>query len=120
MPRVSIVIPTYNRAHLLGRALTSLQRQTFEDWEAVVVDDGSTDSTMEVMGNYPDSRIRLFRHDRNRGVTAALNTGMNEMRGDWFTFLGSDDEALPNALEVLLSVPERVDKGHFSGNMQLH
>ncbi len=110
MPRVSIVIPTYNRAHLLGRALTSLQRQTFEDWEAVVVDDGSTDSTLEVIGNYPDSRIRLFRHDRNRGVTAALNTGMNEMRGDWFTFLGSDDEALPNALEVLLSVPERVDK----------
>lgn len=110
MPKVSIVIPTYNRAPLLGRALTSLLQQTFNDWEAIVVDDGSTDSTSEVIAAYPDSRIHLLIHEHNRGVTAALNTGMNAIRGDWFTFLGSDDEIVPNALETLLEVPEQIDR----------
>jgi len=109
MPRVSILTATYDRAALVGRCIDSVLRQDFADWELVIVDDGSTDDTPAVLARYADPRIRVLVHERNRGVTAAKNTALGAIRGEWFTFLDSDDELVPHALSTLLAVPDRVD-----------
>jgi glycosyltransferase involved in cell wall biosynthesis len=98
---ISVVLPTYNRAGTLARAVDSVLAQTHLDWELVIVDDGSTDDTQALLAGYDDARLRVVRHDRNKGVTAAKNTGFDAMRGDWFTILDSDDEMVPEALEAL-------------------
>jgi len=105
---ITIVMPTYNRARTLRQAIDSVLRQTEEDWELIVVDDGSDDGTDEVLGALRDERIRVLRHAGNRGVTAALNTGLDHARGDWFTRLDSDDEIVPDALAVLLACADRM------------
>jgi len=104
---ISVVTATYNRAATLPRALGSLVNQTCPDWECVVVDDGSTDETSEVIARFDDPRIRLIAHPVNRGVSAAKNTGLDNMRGEWFTLLDSDDELVPEALETVLEVAKR-------------
>lgn len=104
---ISIVMATYNRAGTLDRAIDSVLRQTSGDWELIVVDDGSTDNTAAVLSKYTDERIRFVRHDCNRGATAAKNTGFDNMRGEWFTVLDSDDEMVPDALEVMLDNAKR-------------
>lgn len=109
-PLVSIIICTYNRAYLIERALGSLLRQDYPHWEAIVVDDGSTDDTAAVLSRYADSRIRLVTHSENRGITSTRNSGLDSVRGDWFGFLDSDDEILPNAISVMMSVPLDVDQ----------
>jgi len=76
IPTVSVIIPTYNRAHLVGRAIRSVLNQTFQDFEIIVVDDGSTDNTEEVVKSFNDPRIRDIRHEQNRGGSAARNTGI--------------------------------------------
>ena len=100
-PFFTVVIPTYNQAQYLGPALESLFAQSFSDWEAVVVNDGSTDNTAEVMEEYAakDQRIRLF-HKENGGVASALNVGIREARGEWICWLSSDDLFEPDKLEV--------------------
>jgi len=99
---VSIIIPTYNRAHTLPRAIGSVLAQDYPHWELVIVDDGSTDNTTQVLAQYNDPRIKIVKHSQNRGVTAAENTGLDVMSGEWFTFLGSDDEIVPYALQAML------------------
>ncbi len=103
-PCVSIIIPTYNRADTLNRAIDSVLSQDYIDFELIVVDDGSVDNTQQLLLGYTDPRIVSIKHNVNRGVTAALNTGLNAMRGEWFTFLGSDDEMISTALSTMLSV----------------
>lgn len=100
-PLVSVVIPAYNRAGSIRAALQSVQRQTHEDWEAIVVDDGSHDDTPELVEQLAreDSRIRLIRHEANRGAQAARNTAIHAARGAWIAFLDSDDQFLPHSLE---------------------
>jgi GalNAc5-diNAcBac-PP-undecaprenol beta-1,3-glucosyltransferase len=93
----------------LDRCIGSVLAQDFPDFELVVVDDGSTDETPELLSRYDDTRVRLVRHERNRGVTAAKNTALGEIRGEWFSFLDSDDELVPHALSTLLAVPDRLD-----------
>jgi len=105
--RVSIVMATYNRAATLGRAIDSVVRQDHPLWELIVVDDGSTDDTHELLRGYDDPRIIVVVHGHNRGVTAAKNTGLDHVSGEWFTFLDSDDEALPDALSAMLAVAAR-------------
>lgn len=104
---ISVVLPTYNRATTLPRAVNSVLRQSFDDWELIIVDDGSTDATPQFLGGLVDQRIRVYRHPRNRGVTAAKNTGLDHLRGEWFTILDSDDEMAPDALAVMLQCAER-------------
>lgn len=98
-PSVSVVIPTYNRAALLQRAIRSVLNQTFGDFEVVVVDDASTDETGETIAAFADTRIRYFRQPRNLGVAEARNRGLCEARGDFIALLDSDDEWLPTKLE---------------------
>jgi glycosyltransferase involved in cell wall biosynthesis len=101
---ISVVTATYNRAETLPRALNSLLNQTCPDWECILVDDGSTDGTSDVIARLADPRIRVYVHPVNRGVSAAKNTGLDNMRGEWFTLLDSDDELVPEALEIVLGV----------------
>lgn len=96
--QVSVVIPTYNRAPYVTMAIESALAQSYQDYEIIVVDDGSTDGTRDVLEPYRD-RIRYMYQD-NKGVSAARNTGIQEARGEWIAFLDSDDEWLPNKLEI--------------------
>ena len=98
-PQVSVVIPTYNRASVLGRAITSVLNQTFHDLECIIVDDGSTDQTTQVVAGFEDPRLRLLRLPVNRGVGHARNVGIQSARGELIAFLDSDDEWLSQKLE---------------------
>lgn len=99
----------FNRAHTLPRALDSVLAQDWQDWEVVVVDDGSSDDTRAVLGRYDDPRIRLVAHEVNRGVTAAKNTGFDHCRGEWIATLDSDDALAPGALATFMRVLAEVD-----------
>ncbi|MDP1761832.1 MAG: glycosyltransferase, partial [Deltaproteobacteria bacterium] len=95
-PLVSVIIPTYNRAALVQQAVASVKAQTYRDFEIVVVDDGGTDGTFEVLSAWRE--IRVLRHAGRRGVSAARNTGIAAARGEWLAFLDSDDLWLPDKL----------------------
>jgi len=100
-PTVSVIIPTYNRADTLPRALNSVLAQTFTDWELVVVDDGSTDATPLLLEEYAKKlgdKLICVRQS-NQGCSAARNRGIDASRGEWIAFLDSDDEFLPHKLE---------------------
>ena len=107
MPIVSIIIPTYNRARLLGRAIDSVLAQTFTDFELIIVDDGSVDNTRQLVLDYADQRIRYVWHERNQGQNAALNSGVLAAGGKYVAFLDSDDEWLPEFLGKVLHVFEK-------------
>jgi glycosyltransferase involved in cell wall biosynthesis len=96
MSLVSVVIPTYNRAHVLERAIRSVLEQSCSDLELIVVDDGSTDNTAELLTKYQD-RLTVLVQD-NHGVSAARNAGIERSRGALIAFLDSDDEWLPEKI----------------------
>ena len=97
-PTVSVVIPTYNREQLIGRSIKSVLSQTYQDFEIIIVDDGSTDNTEEVVSSFNDERIRCVRHGTNKGEAAARNTGIKVARGEYIASQDSDDEWLPGKL----------------------
>jgi glycosyltransferase involved in cell wall biosynthesis len=90
-PTVSVVIATYKRAGLVPRAIDSVLRQTFQDFEIIVVDDGSPDNTKEVVASVADKRIRYIRHEKNKGLPAGRNTGIRAAMGRYIAFLDDDD-----------------------------
>src|SRR6202043_1602231 len=92
-------MPTFNRTATVGRAIASVLAQTVGDWELIVVDDASTDDLAGAVTAVGDVRIRLLRHERNRGAAAARNTGIEASRAPLVAFLDSDDERLPMKLE---------------------
>jgi glycosyltransferase involved in cell wall biosynthesis len=101
MSLVSVIVPTYNRRETIQAAIASVQRQTFADWELIVVDDGSTDDTATLIEG-SDPRLVLIRQ-KNQGVNGARNTGMLRARGRYIAFLDSDDEWLPHHLELSMA-----------------
>ena len=105
-PKVSVIIPTYNRAVLLPRAVESVLAQTCQDFEILIVDDGSADHTPAVIAGFADPRIRSFRHHSNRGQSAAVNTGIANARAEYCAFLDDDDEFTPSSLADRLTVFE--------------
>lgn len=94
---ISIVIPLYNKEKQIAHTLQSVFKQTFQDFEVVVVDDGSTDGSVAEVEKFSDSRIRLI-HQKNAGVAAARNRGIEETKGDLVAFLDADDEWKPEYL----------------------
>ena len=102
MPRVSVIIPTYNRADLIGEAIESALNQTFDDLEIIIVDDGSTDSTKEVVRRF-DGPIKYI-YQENRGRSCARNKGFEISSGDYICFLDSDDVLNPRMLERQVSL----------------
>lgn len=107
-PQVSIVLPTYNRAQTLPGALDSVLAQTFADLELIVVDDGSSDSTAEVLSRIDDPRLVTIRLEVRHGAAKARNAGIRKARGTWIAFQDSDDEWLPDKLERQLSLAREV------------
>jgi len=126
---VSVIIPTYNRAHLVGRAIQSVLNQTYQDFELIIVDDGSTDNTEEVIRKFQehDKKIKYIKHDKNKGSSAARNTGIKASRGEYIAFQDSDDEWFPEKLkkqmEFFKNMPVEVgivysDMWRITGNIK--
>jgi len=101
-PLVSIIIPTYNRAHLIGETLFSLQKQIYKNWECIIVDDGSTDNTLEVLTSFKesDNRFKVFVRPskRPKGANACRNIGFSKCNGTYVKFFDSDDLMKPSFL----------------------
>ena len=100
--RVSVIIPTYNRADLIGETIESVLKQTFDDFEIIIVDDGSTDATGEVVRKF-DGPIKYLYQD-NRGRSCARNRGFEASSGDYVCFLDSDDVLKPMMIERQVSL----------------
>jgi glycosyltransferase involved in cell wall biosynthesis len=103
MARISVIIPCFNRGHLIGRAIESVLTQSIDDFELLVVDDGSSDDTREIIQAFEDSRIEYIRHETNRGASAARNRGVAQAKGEFIAFLDSDDAWLASKLEKQLA-----------------
>ncbi|MEP9411486.1 MAG: glycosyltransferase family 2 protein [Candidatus Brocadia sp.] len=103
---ISVIIPTRNRKVLLERAIKSVQKQTFQDWEIIVVDDASTDDTMQLLAQFQtkDDRIKVIRHEKAKGGAAARNSGIAACHGEWVAFLDDDDFWLSQKLELQLNL----------------
>ena len=98
--KISVIIPTYNRKKYIKRAIDSVIRQSYKPFEIIVIDDGSTDGTYELIKqSYSSSQISL-KKQKNKGVSAARNKGVKLANGDWIAFLDSDDEWFENKLEL--------------------
>jgi glycosyltransferase involved in cell wall biosynthesis len=98
-PPVSVVLPVHDRADVLARAISSVVNQTLQQWELIVVDDGSTDGSAEIAESFHDQRIRVIELGVNRGGNAARNTGIREAQAPLIAFLDSDDAYFPHKLE---------------------
>ena len=110
MPKVSVIIPTYNRANLLPECLKSVLAQSFQDFEIIVIDDGSTDNTQEIVSAFP---VRCLCQE-NGGPAAAYNKGIELATGEYIAFLDSDDVLLMNALEKGVEILDRHPEAGFS------
>lgn len=107
MPEVSVVIPTRNRWHLLADGLRSVLAQERVEIEVLIVDDASSDETSRELAAIADGRLRVFRHDRQRGVAPARNQGVREASGEWLAFLDDDDVWAPRKLRTQLDAAAR-------------
>ncbi len=108
-PLVTVIIPSFNRASIVGRAIRSVLGQTYPNWELLVVDDASTDGTEREVRSYSDKRITYIRHHQNRRVSAARNTGIRSAHGEYVSFLDDDDEWLPEKLAEEVEVLRNSD-----------
>ena len=106
-PLISIVIPTYNRARDLHRALKSVKAQTFNNWEALIVDNHSTDNTEEVVVGFNDQRVKFFRINNDGVIAVSRNFGVHKAAGEYIAFLDSDDWWKPKKLEESLKYLEK-------------
>src|SRR3990172_8575884 len=114
-PLVSVVIPTYNHARFLGRALQSVLDQTYTNWEAIVIDNHSQDNTDEIVDSFRDPRIILLTIYNNGVIAASRNMGIRAAKGEWIAFLDSDDWWTPNKIQVCLEqINDKVDLVYHS------
>ncbi|MFC1951678.1 glycosyltransferase family 2 protein [Chloroflexota bacterium] len=97
--KVSVIVPTYNRAHMVIETVDLILNQTFKDFELIVVDNESTDNTEEVIKSYTDERIRYFKHQNNGVVAINRNYGINKAQGQYIAFCDDDDLWIPEKLE---------------------
>lgn len=104
--KLSIIIPVYQVEHTLRRCLDSVVRQSFRDWQLILVDDASTDSSLSICKEYAlrDHRIQIQKHDKNKGLSASRNTGLQKARGEYVTFIDSDDEIADQTLQQLMEI----------------
>lgn len=103
MPRASIIIPAYNAAEYIGTTLDSILTQTFKDFECIIVDDGSTDNTIETVKSYSDRRIKLIEQENSGGPAKPRNVGISCASGDYIFMFDSDDLMAPNKLEISIN-----------------
>lgn len=103
MPKISVIVPVYNSEKYLHRCIDSILAQTFTDFEVLLIDDGSTDSSGEICDEYAhkDSRVRVF-HKENGGVSSARNLGLDNAKGEWISFVDSDDWLVEDCYSIIL------------------
>lgn len=116
-PTFSIIIPTYNHAHLIAKCLQSLLDQTFSSWEAIIVNNYSDDDTIAVVTRFSDSRIRLINFRNNGIIAASRNEGIRRSVGDYVAFLDSDDWWYPTKLETVKQNMINVDVIHHAADI---
>ncbi len=117
-PLVSVIMASYNRASFVGEAVESIGAQTYDNWELIAVDDGSSDDTLDILEGYAaqDSRIRVYSNARNLGGARTHNVAISHARGDLIAIQDSDDVSLPDRLETSVRAFERyADLGAFTG-----
>lgn len=113
---ISIIIPLYNKEEAIERCIQSILQQTYTDWELIIVDDGSTDSSsVKVKPFLRDSRIHYI-YKENGGVSCARNKGIDLAKGEWSIYLDADDYLIPNALHTLISTANKYNVNIISGN----
>lgn len=106
-PFISVVLPVFNREQYIGETIESIITQTYNNFELIIVNDGSTDRTRKIIESYGDLRIKLINHERRKGVAAARNTGYSASRGKYIAISDSDDINLPNRLEKQVAFLEK-------------
>lgn len=100
MPFFTVVVPLYNKENFVEDTLKSILSQTFTDYEVLIIDDCSTDNSLEVIAPYRSAQIQLISHQKNSGLSASRNTGIRNANADWITFLDADDRWEPTILEA--------------------
>jgi glycosyltransferase involved in cell wall biosynthesis len=103
VPKVSVVLPTYNSAKYLRQSIDSCLNQTYKNIELIIVDDGSTDETPTIVGSYKDQRIKYIRHEKNRGLPTALNTGFSNSEGEYLAWTSDDNQYTPSAIMEMVT-----------------
>ena len=113
-PKISVVIPLYNKAHTIVHTLSTVMRQNYADYEVIIVDDGSTDNGVQlILEHFKDPRIRIVSQE-NAGVSVARNRGVDEAKGEWVAFLDGDDEWHPDYLSTMVNlIDSHSDAGLF-------
>ncbi len=113
---ISIIVPLFNKEKTIGETILSVCRQTYTNWELLIVDDGSTDSSAAVVKTcLMDERVKYY-YKQNGGVSSARNYGMQEAQGEWLLFLDADDALLANCLETLLATASKFGASLVAGN----
>lgn len=112
---ISVVIPLYNKAHTIVNTLNTVINQSYKDFEVIIVNDGSTDNGVEVIQkHFTDNRIRII-NQKNAGVSAARNKGVEESKGEWIAFLDGDDEWMPQYLEKMKEALSKYPNANMIG-----
>ena len=106
-PKITVFIPAYNREKYIGDAIDSILAQTFTNYEILLIDDGSTDGTVDIMRSYSDPRLRIIRNEENLGIPKTRNKGITNARGEYIAMLDSDDRAYPTRLEKQVAFMDR-------------
>lgn len=107
IPKVTVLLPVYNAAQFLCEAIESILSQSYTDFELLIVNDGSTDSSNEIVSSFIDSRIRVLRNEKNIGLIASLNRGIAEAKGKYIARMDADDVSLPNRLQQQVAMMEK-------------
>ncbi|MEO3536365.1 glycosyltransferase, partial [Phocaeicola vulgatus] len=109
-PKVSIIIAAYNAGPTIEKALCSVEKQSFQDWECLIIDGMSQDDTIQKVKYFADkdNRFRVF-SEPDKGVFDAFNKGWQKAQGEWIYYLGSDDELLPDGIKSLMEYADGVD-----------
>lgn len=113
---ISIFVPLYNKRKSIARCIDSILAQTYQDWELIIINDGSTDGSEEIVFSYLTSDKIHYYYQENRGVSSARNQGIQRASGDWVLYIDADDYLLPDALEVLVTMSHKYSVDIVSGN----
>ena len=116
-PKVSVIFPVYNGEKYVREAFQSILDQTFEDFELIVIDDGSTDNSFEILSQFKDPRIRLLRNEKNQGIIFTLNKAISEAKGEFLARMDADDISDPKRFAVQLSFLEKNPSVGVCGTM---
>ncbi|MEH2107465.1 glycosyltransferase family 2 protein [Nostoc sp.] len=118
-PKVSVIIPAYNTEAYIAKAIESALEQTLDDIEVIIVDDGSTDKTVEIAKSFTDQRLKIMVNQQNLGVSAARNRALRAAQGEWIAVLDSDDWYVPERLEKLVSLANEINADMIADDLHL-